>query len=104
MFKHFRSKSHFKRAEPPKMALKINNVKNRLLPLSHAVLAGKQEHKTTDFESTSRKLLGQGAFADVWPVRNKVTMERFAVKLMKKATIRKHGLLESIKREIKIMY
>ena len=107
MFKNLRRKVQSARSLPlrsPKVTLKINDIKNRLLPLSPAVQGGKQEHKTTDFESTSRKLLGKGAFADVWPVRNKITQERFAVKLIKKTTINRQGLLESIRREITLMY
>lgn len=49
-------------------------------------------------------MIGKGAYADVWPVRNKVTKEKYAVKVIKKGTIEKTGLLQSIKREVSIMY
>ena len=52
----------------------------------------------------SRTLLGKGAFAQVWPVRHKETKDRYAVKLIKKATINQNGILGAIKRETQVMY
>ena len=84
--------------------MKLNRVRERLLPLSPAVQSGEREYTTNDFESMSRNVLGKGAFAQVWPVRNKETKERYAVKLIKKATINKSGILSAIKRETQVMY
>lgn len=108
MFGKFRKKTqnlNKTKGSPARPSRRVNKVKNRLLQLSPAVLSGQQEERTTDdFESLSKKVIGQGAFATVWPVRHKVTKERYAVKLIKKVTINQNGLLESIEREVKIMY
>lgn len=96
---------HKSNGGPARPSRRVDKVKNRLLQLPPAVLSGQQKEQTTDdFESLSKKVIGQGAFATVWPVRHKVTRERYAVKLIKKMTITQYGLLESIEQEVKIMY
>ena len=51
-----------------------------------------------------KKPIGTGAFAQVYCVRHKKTKERFAIKMMRKKVILKHGMVEAIKQEIEIMY
>ena len=108
MFGLFRRKTankHKSSDAPARPAPRVNKVKSRLLPLSPIVLSGQERECTTDdFESLSRSVIGRGAFASVWPVRHKASREKYAVKLIKKVTISQNGLLESIRREVQIMY
>jgi len=70
------------------MPKRINQVKNRLLPLSPTVQSGKEgEYSTKDFESLSKKPIGAGAFASVYHVRHKTTKVQYAIKLIKKSVI-----------------
>ena len=57
-----------------------------------------------DFESLSDKAIGNGTFGSVYKVRNKMTKQIFAIKVINKENIMKQNMLEQIKKEIEIIY
>ena len=76
----------------------------RLLPPSPLVMAGEKEKSSKDFELLIKKPVGTGAFAQVYLVRHKQTKQKYAIKLMRKKLIMRHGIVEAINQEIEIMY
>ena len=50
------------------------------------------------------KSIGNGTFGSVWKVRNKITKEICAIKVINKEYIIKQNMTEQIKKEIEIMY
>lgn len=57
-----------------------------------------------DFESLTKKALGEGAFGEVYKVRHKVSRELYAIKVVNKKKITDANLLPQLRREIRIMY
>jgi aurora kinase len=90
---------------PPEVRGKINNVRKRILFLSPSVLSGEErECRKDDFESLSNTNIGVGGFGKVYKVRHKVSKNIFAIKVINKAKILDHDLVEQIKLEVRIMY
>jgi serine/threonine protein kinase len=80
---------------PPELADKVNNVKNRLLFLSPSVTSGEErECRKDDFESIASTSIGAGGFGKVFKVRHKVSKNVFAIKVINKAKILEHDLVE----------
>ena len=80
-------------------------MKNRYLKLSPKVALGlEREPCKEDFESFEDKCIGEGTYGSVWKVRNKLTKEIFAIKVMNKENIIRHNMVEQINKEIEIMY
>ena len=85
------------------MSEKLNNVKNRFLPISDSVSKGlENEAKITDFEIL--KELGSGHFGNVYLVRHKETKAEYAIKAIDKRN--KTNLEEKpyFKREVEVIY
>jgi serine/threonine protein kinase len=79
--------------------------KRRILFPSPSVLNGaEKEPAVADFESLSKKALGEGAFGEVYKVRHKVSRELYAIKVVSKKKILDAELLPQLRREIRIMY
>jgi len=90
---------------PPELKSKVNNVKNRILFLSPSVMSNEErECRKDDFESLANTNIGVGGFGKVYKVRHKVSKNVFAIKVINKAKIIEHDLIEQIKLEVKIMY
>lgn len=82
-----------------------NRVKRRLLFLSPSFASGKErECKVEDFESLSRKAIGEGAFGQVYKVRHVETGNLYAIKVIQKSRIIAKDMLQQLRREIRIMY
>lgn len=82
---------------------KLNNVKNRFLPISEAVIKGLEpEPKITDFEKI--KELGTGSFGKVFLVSHKVTGVQYAIKAIDKRNKANIEEKPYFRREIEIMY
>ena len=79
--------------------------KRRILFPSPSVLNGAEKEPTVgDFESLTKKALGEGAFGEVYKVRHKVSRELYAIKVVNKKKITDANLLPQLRREIRIMY
>lgn len=79
--------------------------KNRVLFPSPSVLNGAEKEPTVaDFESLTKKAIGEGAFGEVYKVRHKVSRELYAIKVVNKKKITDANLLPQLRREIRIMY
>lgn len=90
---------------PPELKARVNNVRNRILFLSPSVMSGEErECRKDDFESLANSNIGVGGFGKVYKVRHKVSKNIFAIKVINKAKIIEHDLVEQIKLEVKIMY
>lgn len=90
---------------PPELRSKVNNVKRRILFLPPSVLHGdERECRREDFESLSNTNIGVGGFGKVYKVRHKVSKNVYAIKVINKAKIIEHDLVEQIKLEVEIMY
>jgi serine/threonine protein kinase len=74
----------------------------RLIPLVSPYLNGTSEPVPSDFDQLDS--LGGGAFAMVYKVRNRNTKEIYALKAIKKDTILQNKKVDSVKRELEIMY
>lgn len=57
-----------------------------------------------DFESLANSNIGVGGFGKVYKVRHKVSQNIYAIKVISKAKIVEHDLVEQIKLEVQIMY
>jgi len=90
---------------PAELKNQVNAVKKRILFLSPSVLAGEErECRKDDFESLANSNIGVGGFGKVYKVRHKVSKNVFAIKVINKAKIIEHDLIEQIKLEVQIMY
>ena len=79
--------------------------KRRLLFAPPSYLAGaEREAQVSDFESITKKAMGEGAFGEVYKVRHKQTKEMYAIKVVSKSKVIKSNLLPQLRREIRIMY
>ena len=79
--------------------------KNRLLFPSPSVENGaEKEPSVNDFESLTKKAIGEGAFGEVYKVRHKISRELYAIKVVNKKKITDANLLPQLRREIRIMY
>jgi hypothetical protein len=89
----------------PELRDKISPVKNRILFLSPSVESGEErECRKEDFESLANSNIGVGGFGKVYKVRHKQSKNIYAIKVINKAKIMEHDLVEQIKLEVKIMY
>lgn len=85
--------------------MEINKVKRRLLFLSPSVASNSErECNVGDFQSLSRKAIGEGAFGQVFKVRHISTGSLYAIKAVSKGKILERNMVEQLKREIRIMY
>jgi len=85
--------------------MEVNKVKKRLLFLSPSVTNNaERECNVGDFQSLSRKAIGEGAFGQVFKVRHISTGNLYAIKVISKAKILERSMTEQLKREIRIMY
>lgn len=85
--------------------MEANKVKKRLLFLSPSVSKNSERECTVnDFQSLSRKAIGEGAFGQVFKVRHISTGSLYAIKVVAKAKIIERGMVEQLKREVRIMY
>ena len=76
-----------------------------MLFLSPSVLSGKEaECDVSDFESVSKRALGEGAFGQVYKVRHITTGSLYAIKMISKSKIIQSNLINQLRREIRIMY
>jgi serine/threonine protein kinase len=85
----------------------MNSAKNkrRMLFPSPSVLSGAEKEPTVaDFESLTKKAIGEGAFGEVYKVRHKVCRELYAIKVVNKKKVVDANLLPQLRREIRIMY
>ena len=85
----------------------MNSAKNkrRMLFPSPSVLSGaEKEPSVGDFESLTKKAIGEGAFGEVYKVRHKVCRELYAIKVVNKKKVVDANLLPQLRREIRIMY
>ncbi|OMJ78199.1 hypothetical protein SteCoe_22045 [Stentor coeruleus] len=85
----------------------MNSAKNkrRILFPSPSVLNGaEKEPSVSDFESLTKKALGEGAFGEVYKVRHKISRELYAIKVVNKKKVVDANLLPQLRREIRIMY
>lgn len=90
---------------PAELRSKVNNVKNRILFLSPSVMSGQErECRRDDFESLANSNIGVGGFGKVYKVRHKASQNIYAIKVINKAKIVEHDLVEQIKLEVEIMY
>ena len=82
---------------------KINNVKNRFLPLSESVSKGLEaETKINNFNII--KELGSGAFGHVYLVTHKTTQAKYAIKAIDKRNKLNISEKPYFRREVEIMY
>jgi hypothetical protein len=80
---------------PPELISKVNTVKNRILFLSPSIMSGEErECRKDDFESLANSNIGVGGFGKVYKVRHKVSKNVFAIKVINKAKIIEHDLVE----------
>lgn len=85
--------------------MEINKVKRRLLFLSPSVTNNhERECKVSDFQSLSRKAIGEGAFGQVYKVRHIQTGNLYAIKVISKSKVIERNMVEQLKREVRIMY
>ena len=85
--------------------MEINKVKRRLLFLPPSVVNNSERECTvSDFQSLSRKAIGEGAFGQVFKVRHISTGSLYAIKVVSKAKILERNMTEQLKREVRIMY
>ena len=85
----------------------MNSAKNKrkMLFPSPSVLSGAEKEPTvSDFESLTKKAIGEGAFGEVYKVRHKVCRELYAIKVVNKKKVVDANLLQQLRREIRIMY
>jgi len=77
----------------------------RFLFLPPSVISGAEREATVnDFESLSRKAIGEGAFGEVYKVRHKTSSNLYAIKVVNKEKVQNSNLVEQIRREVRIMY
>lgn len=80
---------------PPELKSKVNNVKNRILFLSPSVMKkDERECRKDDFESLANSNIGVGGFGKVYKVRHKESKNIYAIKVINKAKIIEHDLVE----------
>jgi serine/threonine protein kinase len=80
---------------PPELKGKVNAIKNRILFLSPSVVSGEErECRKDDFESLANSNIGVGGFGKVYKVRHKQSKNVFAIKVINKAKIIEHDLVE----------
>jgi hypothetical protein len=80
---------------PAELQSKVNKVKNRILFLSPSVTSGEErECRKDDFESLANTNIGVGGFGKVYKVRHKLSKNIFAIKVINKAKIIEHDLVE----------
>lgn len=80
---------------PPELRSKVNNVKNRILFLSPSVMNGQErECRRDDFESLANSNIGVGGFGKVYKVRHKESKNVYAIKVINKAKILEHDLVD----------
>jgi serine/threonine protein kinase len=85
--------------------METNKVKKRLLFLPPSVVNNSErECAVSDFQSLSRKAIGEGAFGQVFKVRHISTSTLYAIKVVSKAKILERNMTEQLKREVRIMY
>ncbi|OMJ84994.1 hypothetical protein SteCoe_13765 [Stentor coeruleus] len=85
--------------------MEVNKVKRRLLFLPPSVANNSErECNVGDFQSLSRKAIGEGAFGQVFKVRHIATGSLYAIKVISKAKILERNMVEQLKREVRIMY
>ena len=86
-----------------KIELKLNNVKNRFLPIPESVAKGLEpEPKITDF--TIIKELGSGSFGRVYLVTHKKTKVQYAIKAIDKREKTNQEEKPYFRREVEVMY
>ena len=76
----------------------INPIKPNFFPLTQ------NKYTKNEFETLQDESIGNGTFGSVWKVRNKITKEIYAIKVINKEYIIKQNMTEQIKKEIEIMY
>lgn len=80
---------------PPELKGKVNAVKRRILFLSPSVTNGQErECRKDDFESLANSNIGVGGFGKVYKVRHKMSKNIYAIKVINKAKIIEHDLVE----------
>ena len=80
---------------PPELRSKVNNVRRRILFLSPSVTNGQErECRKDDFESLANSNIGVGGFGKVYKVRHKESKNIYAIKVINKAKIIEHDLIE----------
>ena len=80
---------------PPELRSKVNNIKRRILFLSPSVTNGQErECRKDDFESLANTNIGVGGFGKVYKVRHKASKNIYAIKVINKAKIIEHDLIE----------
>lgn len=85
--------------------MEINKVKRRLLFFSPSVSNNtERECNVGDFQSLSRKAIGEGAFGQVFKVRHISTGNLYAIKVISKVKILERSMSEQLKQEVRIMY
>ena len=83
--------------------VKINNVKNRFLPIPESAQKGLEREVTiTDFDIL--KELGSGSFGNVYLVRHKVTKAEYAIKAIDKRNKTNQEEKPYFRREVEVMY
>ena len=83
--------------------VKINNVKNRFLPIPESVTKGLEpEPKISDFQIL--KELGAGSFGHVYLVSHKITKVQYAIKAIDKRDKSNQNEKPYFRREIEVMY
>ena len=83
--------------------VKINNVKNRFLPIPESVTKGLEpEPKISDFQIL--KELGAGSFGHVYLVSHKITKAQYAIKAIDKRDKSNQNEKPYFRREIEVMY
>lgn len=83
--------------------MKINKVQDRVMFLSPTVQAGwEAESFKMDFENLST--LGEGSYGTVWKGKHKKTGAIYAIKEIKKKSLKTQNLLNHVRTEVKIMY
>ena len=83
--------------------MKINKVADRIMFLSPTVQAGwEAESFKMDFENI--KTLGEGSYGIVWKARHKKSGDIYAIKEIKKRTLKTQNLLDHGRTEVKVMY
>ena len=87
--------------ENPK--IKLNNITNRILPISESVKKGLEpESNIDDFKIL--KILGKGTYGKVFLSEHKITKAKYAIKLIDKMNNQNIEGKSYISREIEIMY
>ncbi|CAG9332246.1 unnamed protein product [Blepharisma stoltei] len=84
---------------------KLDSSERRLLFLPPSVKQGKErECRVEDFQSIATKPLGLGAFGEVFKVKHTASGKEFAIKVIPKTRVLLRGMLQQVRREVRIMY